>query len=122
MAWTNFQKSNWTRGVAPRGADQYFTAVAAGITVAAQSTTLVTLTAAAFKFQGNGPIDITFPAGLSNAETAAAQGLLLSNGWLQSPATGSYAGGNHPQIVFQVSSNTLMTVAAGGFSLIVSQY
>lgn len=122
MAWVNFQKSNWTRTLSSEHARQYFTAVAAGITVTAATSQLITLTAASYQFQGNGPIEISFPAGFSSAQTAAAQGLLFGNGWLQATATAAYSAGNHPQIVFQVSSQTLMTVASGGLSLIAVQY
>jgi hypothetical protein len=122
MAWVNFQKSNWTRTLSSEHARQYFTAVAAGITVTAATTQLVTLTSAAYQFQGNGPVEISFPFGFSSAETVAAQGLLFGNGWLQATATAAYSAGNHPQIVFQVSSQTLLTVAATGFSVIAVQY
>jgi hypothetical protein len=122
MAWVNFQKSNWTRTLSSEHARQYFTAVAAGITVTAATTQLVTLTSAAYQFQGNGPVEISFPFGFSNTETVAAQGLLFGNAWLQATATAAYSAGNHPQIVFQVSSQTLLTVAATGFSVIAVQY
>ena len=121
MAWTNFQKSNWTRTVASEHARQYFTAVAAGITITAATSQLLTVTAA-FQFQGNGQVDVSFPYGLSNGETAAAQGLILGPAWLQPAGSGSYSAGNHPLLVFQVTSQTLMTVAAGGFSMLAVQY
>lgn len=121
MAWTNFQRSNWSRVVGPQHAVQVFTSVAAGITITAASTQLITLTSAAYQFKGNGEIDVFFPEGLSDAETAATQGMMLGNAWLQGPASGSYSAGNHPQIVFQVSSQKLMTVASGGFTIIAMQ-
>jgi len=122
MAWTNFQKSNWTRTASSEHARQYFTAVAAGITITAATTQLVTLTSAAFQFQGNGPVEVSFPTGFSSAESAAAQGMVFGNAWLQATATAAYSAGIHPQIVFQVTSQTLMTVAATGFSLLAVQY
>jgi hypothetical protein len=122
MAWTNFQKSNWTRTAVGEHARQYFTAVGASLTITAATTQLVTLTAAAFQFQGNGQVDVSLPFGFSGGETAAAQGLMLGSAWLQATATAAYSAGVHPQIVFQVSSATLMTVASGGFSVIAVQY
>ena len=121
MAWTNFQKSNWTRTASSEHARQYFTAVAAGITIAAASTSLITVTAA-FQFQGNGGVEVSLPFGASSAETAAAQGMVIGAAWLQPAASGSYAAGNHPLLVFQATSQTLMTVAATGFSVIAVQY
>jgi hypothetical protein len=122
MAWTNFQRSNWTRTASGEHARQYFTAVAAGITITAATSQLITLTSCAFQFQGNGQVEVSFPTGFSGGETAAAQGLILGQAWLQATATAAYSAGIHPQIVFQVTSQTLMTVAAGGLSLIAVQY
>jgi hypothetical protein len=121
MAWTNFQKSNWTRTAVGEHARQYFTAVAAGITITAATSQLVTVTAS-FQFQGNGQCEVSFPFGAGGGQTAAAQGLMLGNAWLLPPASGSYSAGNHPLLVFQVTSQTLMTVASGGISVIGVQY
>jgi len=122
MAWVDFQKSNWTRTALGEHARQYFTAVAGGITITAATSQLITLTSCAFQFQGNGQIEVSFPTGLSSGETAAAQGMILGNAWLQATATAAYSKGIHPQIVFQATSQTLMTVAAGGFSVLAVQY
>jgi hypothetical protein len=122
MAWVNFQKSNWTRTASSEHARQYFTAVAAGITIAANTSAIITLTSCAFQFQGNGQVEVSFPTGLSSGETAAAQGLIVGQAWLQATATAAYSAGIHPQICFQVTSQTLMTVATGGFSVIAVQY
>lgn len=120
MAWTNFQRSNWTRTAGSDHARQMFTNVAASVVITAATTQLVTLTAASFQFQGNGQVDVTFPFGLSSGETAAAQGLILGPAWLQQ--SGTYSAGGHPQIVFQITSQTLMTVAAGGMTVLAVQY
>jgi hypothetical protein len=126
MAWTNFQKSNWTRMAGDPHARQYFPAsvqgtVTGGITIAAGATKFITLTAC-FQFQGNGQVDVTAPEGVSNYQTAAAQGLVINNAYLTGPSSGSYALGNHPLIIVSLFSSTLLTTAATGFDLIAVQY
>jgi hypothetical protein len=126
MAWVNFQKSNWTRGTAPMHARQYFPAsvqstVTGNLTFAAGATKLITLTAT-FQFQGNGPVFVTAPEGVSNFQTAAAQGVVIENAYLTGPASGSYAAGNHPLIVVGISAASALTTAATGFDLIAWQY
>jgi hypothetical protein len=125
MAWTNFQKSNWTRTVAPDKAVQYFPAsvqgtVTGNLTFAAGAVKTITLTAA-FMFKGNGMISAWGPQGVSSYETAAAQGLVIENAWLQGPASGSYAAGNHPLILLNLSAGSALTTAATGFDLIVAE-
>jgi hypothetical protein len=135
MAWTNFQKSNWTRTTSSEHARQYFPAtvggsisgtsvagtVTGGIVFAANQTRVLTLTAA-FQFQGNGQVMVSAPEGASNYATAAAQGLVIDNAWIQGPASGSYSAGNHPLIMVNLSTNVALTTAATGFDLIAVQY
>jgi len=126
MAWTNFQKSNWTRTVSSEHARQYFPAsvqgtVTGNLTIAAGATKTLTLTAT-FQFQGNGQVEVSAPEGVSNFQTAAAQGLVITNAYLTGPSSGSYSAGNHPLIVVNLFSSTLMTTAATGFDLIAVQY
>jgi hypothetical protein len=88
----------------------------------AATTQQITLTSCSYQFQGNGQVEVSFPEGFSSGETAAVQGLVLGQAWLQATATAAYAAGIHPQIVFQATSQSLLTVAAGGFSVIAVQY
>jgi hypothetical protein len=120
MAWVPFQKSNWTRTTSSEHARQYFTNVASSIVITAASSQLLTLTNASFMFQGNGIIDVAFPEGASGGATAAAQGLVLGSAYLLQ--TGIQANGVHPSIVCQISSQTLMTVAATGINLVAVQF
>jgi hypothetical protein len=125
MAWTNFQKSNWTQVAGPQRKIQYFPAsvqgtVTGNLTFAAGAVKTLTLTAA-FNFKGNGMIEAFGPEGVSNYETAAAQGLVIENAWLQGPASGSYAAGNHPLILVNISAGAALTTAATGFDLIVME-
>lgn len=125
MAWTNFQKSNWTRTVAPQHAVQYFPAAVQGtvtgnLTFAAGAVKTLTLTAA-FMFKGNGMVNVWGPEGASSYATAAAQGLVIENAWLQGPGSGSYGAGNHPLIFVNISAGTALTTAATGFDLIAMQ-
>lgn len=137
MAWVAFQKSNWTRTAQGEHARQYFPAsvggsisgtsvagtVTGGIVFTGGQTRVLTLTAA-FQFQGNGQITVSGPEGSSSYATAAAQGIVIDNAWLQGPASGSYAAGNHPLILVNISGPAAATVtsAAGGFDLIAVQY
>jgi hypothetical protein len=142
MAWASFQKSNWTRTAVGEHARQYFPASVAGYLDGATTTTatvtgnmtftagqvhLVSLTAT-YQFQGNGHTDIKLPmaggvtSGLSGGETAVAAGVNIGNAWLQGPSSGSYAAGNHPLIVFKISSTVAYTTAAAGYDLIAVQY
>jgi len=125
MAWVAFQKSNWTRVCSPEKAVQYFPAsvqgtVTGNLTFAAGAVKQITLTAA-FTFKGNGMIEAYGPAGSSNYGTAAAQGVMIDNAWLIEPASGSYAAGNHPRILVNLSSASAATTAATGFDLIVME-
>jgi hypothetical protein len=126
MAYAAFQKSNWTRTAVGEHARQYFPAAVTsaqtgGLVLAAGASAAITLTAA-FMFQGNGQVIVTAPEGISNYQTAAAQGLIIENAYLEGPASGSYAAGNHPRIIVNLSSSTALTTAAGGFDLIAVQY
>lgn len=126
MAWTNFNKSNWTRTVGPEHSVQYFPAsvqstVTGNITFTAGQLKTITLTAA-FQFKGNGQVEVSGPEGVSNYQTAAAQGLQIGNSWLQGPSSGSYAAGNHPLIMVNLIAQAALTTAATGFDLIAVQY
>src|ERR1700677_1267693 len=120
MAWAPFQKSNWTRTCSSEHARQYFRNVASSRVVTAASSQLLTLTNAAFQFQGNGIVDVAFPEGASGGATAAAQGLVLGSAYLVQ--NGIQANGVHPSIVVQISSQTLLTVAAAGLNLVAVQF
>jgi hypothetical protein len=128
MAWVAFQKSNWTRTDHPTHARQYFPAsvqatMTGGLVFTAGGTQLLTITAVAFQFQGNGPVHMSAPEGTSGFATAAAAGVSVGNAWLQGPVpNGAYSLGNHPQIVFRISSSAAYTTAATGFDLIAEQY
>lgn len=123
MAWAAFKKSNWTRTVPGAKAVQYFPAASnstatGNLTIAAGGSSTLTLTAD-FQFQGNGPVTVFAPEGAGSGwATAAAQGVYLLNAWLEGPASGSYAAGNHPVIKVVLGSTTLCTTAATGFDLI----
>jgi hypothetical protein len=125
MAWVSFQKSNWTRGTAPTSARQYFPAsvqstVTGNLTFTAGAVKTLTLTAT-FQFKGNGPVFVSAPEGNSGYASAAALGLVIENAWLQGPASGSYALGNHPLILVNISTGAAITTAATGFDLIAWQ-
>jgi len=132
MAWTNFQKSNWTRTASAEHARQYFPASVAGtvtgnLTFTAGQTVPITLTAA-FQFQGNGQVEVSIPmaggstSGFSGGETAAANFLTIQNAYLIGAASGSYSAGNHPLIVVQFTCAKAYTTAATGFDLLAIQY
>ena len=126
MAWSAFQKSNWTRTVGPQKMAQYFPASASGtptgnLTFTAGQVKTITLTAA-FNFKGNGMINVWAPEGSgSGYATAAAAGVAIENAWLQGPGSGSYSAGNHPLILLQLSSGAAYTTAATGFDLIAME-
>jgi len=126
MAWAAFQKSNWTRTASPQKMVQYFPASASGtptgnLTFTAGQTKTITLTAA-FNFKGNGMIEAFAPMGSgSGYATAAASGVTIENAWLQGPGSGSYASGNHPLILLQLTCGAAFTTAATGFDLIVME-
>lgn len=126
MAWTAFQKSNWTRTVSPQKAVQYFPAsvqstVTGNITFTAGQLKTITLTAA-FSFKGNGVVDVWAPMGAGSGwATAAASGLNLGTAQLQGPGSGSYAAGNHPLILLQLQASAAYTTAATGFDLIAME-
>lgn len=131
MAWTNFQKSNWTRTGWPYKAVQYFPASTNGtatgnITFTAGQVKQVTLTAA-FMFKGNGAVQAWAPeqggstSGFGGYETAAAAGIVIENAFLIGAASGSYSAGNHPLIVLNLSAGAAYTTAAAGFDVICAQ-
>lgn len=126
MAWAAFQKPNWTRVAGPQKMVQYFPAGVSGtptgnLTFTAGQVRTVTLTAA-FAWKGNGMIEVWAPMGAgSGYATAATGGVTIENAWLQGPGSGSYAGGNHPLILLQISSGAAFTTAATGFDLIAME-
>jgi len=126
MAWAAFQKPNWTRVAGPQKMVQYFPASSNGtatgnLTFTAGQVKTITLTAA-FNFKGNGMVEVWAPEGAgSGYATAAAAGVAIENSWLQGPGSGSYAAGNHPLILLQISSGAAYTTAATGFDLIAME-
>lgn len=116
MAWTNFQKSNWTRTALGQHARQYFVGGVAAQTVAANTTVVITLTAT-FQFQGNGQVDVSVPMGAT-----LAAGLVLGNAELLGPASGSYALGNHPRITVQLTNPTAGALTPVATDLLAVQY
>ena len=126
MAWTNFQKSNWTRSVSSEKAIQYFPAsvqgtVTGNITFTAGQVKTISMTAA-FMWKGNGAITAWAPLGAgSGYATAAAAQVVIENAWLEGPASGSYAGGNHPLIFLNLSAGAAYTTAATGFDIIAME-
>jgi hypothetical protein len=133
MAWAAFQKSNWTRAAGPQKAIQYFPASSNGtatgnITFTAGQVKSLTLTAA-FMFKGNGMMEAYIPeqggssSGFGGGQTAAAAGVCIENAYLigAAPASSSYAAGNHPLIIVQISSGAAYTTAAAGFDIVCMQ-
>ena len=131
MAWAAFQKSNWTRTVAPQKMTQYFPAASnatatGNLTFTAGAVKTITLTAA-YAFKGNGMVSAWIPeqggstSGFGGGETAAAAGVCIENAYLAGAASGNYAAGNHPLIYVQLSSGAAYTTAATGFDLICQQ-
>jgi len=126
MAWTAFQKPNWTRFAGTQKMVQYIPAATNGtvtgnVTFTAGQVKLLTVTAA-FNFKGNGMIEAWDPMGAgSGFATAAAAGVAIESCYLTGPASGSYSAGNHPLIVIEMSSGAAYTTAATGFDLIVMQ-
>src|SRR3974377_581440 len=104
MALAAFNKSNWTRTALPQKMVQYFPAGSKGTATGnlyfnTGQVKTITLTAA-FQWKGNGMVSVWAPMGAgSGYATAAAGGVAIENAWLQGPASGSYAGGNHPPVL-----------------------
>lgn len=126
MAWVAFQQANRLKAASAPQKQQYFPAsiqstVTGNLTFAASAIKTLTLTAA-FGFDGNAPVIVTAPFGNSGYATAAAQGLMIDNAWLQGPASGSAAAGNHPLILVNLSASVALTTAATGFDLIATQW
>ena len=121
-----FQKANWTEGM-EACAKQYLPAAKGGIanpTTVASNSVLTTTINAAFKFKGNGPLDISLPFGqqILNSATAAASTISLGESWLTGAigATG-YASGVHPYITYKlVNSGAAQTLI--GCDLLATQF
>jgi hypothetical protein len=132
MAWAAFQKSNWTRAAGPQKMIQYIPASSNGtatggvVFAAAGSVVPITVTAA-FQFKGNGMMEAYLPteggstSGFGGGQTAAAAGVCIENAYLIGAASGSYAKGNHPLCVIELSCGSAFTTAATGFDLIIMQ-
>lgn len=133
MAWAAFQKSNWTRTTGPQKMVQYIPAASnatatGGLVFTAGAVVPVTVTAA-FAFKGNGMMEAWLPteggssSGFGGGQTAAAAGVCIENAYLigAAAASSSYAKGNHPLCVIQLSSGAAYTTAATGFDLIIMQ-
>lgn len=104
-----FNKSNWTRSSSPQKMIQYFPSGIPNVAVGANSSTILTLTAAR-QFKGNGQIDTVVPFA-TGANGPLVAGLSLSDSILISPAAGSYAANNFPRIQVKIQNNT-----AGGLT------
>jgi hypothetical protein len=122
-----FQKSNWTRGLECT-AKQYLPSAKGGIanpTTVAPNVVLTTTVNAAFRFQGNGPLDLTLPFGqqILNSATVAATTISLGESWLTGAigATG-YASGVHPTITYKLANVGTATQTLIGCDLVASQF
>jgi hypothetical protein len=132
MAWANFQKSNWTRVVSPQKMTQYIPAasnatVTGGLVFGSAGAVVPITVTAAFQFKGNGMVEAYLPeqggstSGFGGGETAAAAGVCVENAYLIGAASGSYAKGNHPLCVINLSCGVAYTTAATGFDLIIME-
>lgn len=112
-----FNKSNWTRTAGSEKAVQYFPGAITTATIASATSVLITLTAG-FMFKGNGPVDVSLPAGV----TLSSAGLSLGEASIQAPASGSYGAGNHPRIVFRVINSTGAAITPVATDVIATQF
>ena len=112
----NFQKSNWTRTASSEKMRQYFPNAIAAQTIAANTSLVLTLTAA-YQFQGNGQVEASLPV-----SATLAAGLVLGQAQLIGPASGSYAAGNHPRITVQVTNPTAAAITPVACDLLCVQY
>lgn len=114
-----FNKSNWTRSVGDAKMIQYFPNGIPNVAVAANSSTILTLTGAR-QFKGNGQMDVTIPF-FTGANGPLIAGLSLSDSVLISPASGSYALNNFPRIQVKIQNNTIGSITPPATDLIVQQ-
>jgi len=111
-----FNKSNWTRTVGSEHSIQYFPGAIPNVAIPANTTSVITTTAD-FQFKGNGPVDISLPAGVT-----INTGLSLGEAVLLAPASGSYAAGNHPRIQFKVVNSTIAGITPAATDVIGTQF
>ena len=114
-----FNKSNWTRLTEGAKMVQYFSNGIPNVAVNANTSTILTLTAAR-QFKGNGPVEcaVPFTTG-SNGPLVA--GLSLSDSVLISPSSGSYSAGNFPRIQVKIQNNTTGNLTPPATDLIAFQ-
>jgi len=121
MAFTPFNKSNWTRTCSSEHARVYSPSSVGG--VPSQNITgnggaaTITLTVP-FQFQGNGQVEVSLPAGANGINTA----LDFSTSYLLAPASGSYSAGNHPRVQFVVQNSSNTNVTPLSNDVVVVQY
>jgi len=113
---TAFNKSNWTRTVGSEHATQYFPGAIPNVAIPANSTSIITLTVQ-FQFKGNGPVDVSLPAGVT-----LPTGVSLGEAVLIAPAAGSYGAGNHPRISFKVINSTIAAQTPAATDVIATQF
>lgn len=134
MAWAAFQKPNWTRVSGSQKMVQYIPAASNGtvtgaITFSAAGAVVPITVTAAFAFKGNGMMEAYLPtqggssSGFGGGETAAAAGVCIENVYLcgAASASTSYAKGNHPLAVIELSCGAAFTTAAAGFDMVLMQ-
>ena len=110
-----FQKANWTRTAGSEKAIQYFPGAITTATVAANSTLLITVTAA-WMFKGNGPVDVSLPLGFT-----LASGMSLGEAVLVAPASAGYPT-VHPRIIFKVVNSTAAAITPVATDVIMTQF
>ena len=115
-----FNKSNWTRSGSPEKMVQYFPGGIPNVAVNANTSTILTLTAAR-QFKGNGQIDTTVPFS-TGANGPLVAGLSLSDSVLISPSAGSYSAGNFPRVQVKIQNNTAGGLTPPATDLIVAQF
>ncbi len=117
----DFQKSNWTRTASSEHARVYLPASQGfGITAATvtSASTMIYTATVPYQFQGNGQVEASLPAGAT-----LVAGVTLGNAVLLSPASGSYALGNHPRVQINASySSGVATTTVAVTSVVVVQY
>jgi hypothetical protein len=117
MAFTAFKKSNWTRTVLSDHSVVYAPGAITTGTIAANTNSAITITVP-YQFKGNGQVLATLPEG----DTLDA-GLVVTGASLLGPASGSYAAGNHPRVVVNISNVTVADITpVSAHDLVIVQY
>lgn len=114
-----FNKSNWSRTSGPQKMVQYFPSGIPNVSVLANSSTILTLTAAR-QFKGNGQVDTTIPF-FTGANGPLVAGLSLGDSVLISPSSGSYAAGNFPRIQIKITNSTVGAITPPATDLLAMQ-